>query len=300
MSRESQIAADDLAIADLTGTPTETPVNTPEVVEKEAATETATDSIVEAEKPDTPKEPETPSDTYEKRYKDLQREFTKRTQREAALEQETAQYRQWYQQYQQWYQQQQAAAQAPQEDPDTIPTVQKVQELVAKVVEKERAAILDAADKKIAAAKVKEYEFQYAQEVGKYAQDLVASEPLLAAELIDPEDTSLYENMVKYAQNALFGPKADPDAQRDIHTFKALMKTYADKKAASLKKLINNHEQAAAARAVKAKQPGMTAPGGSTPAVQKADKAPKFGSNDFKDWLAQGLIEEQKVVSAKR
>jgi hypothetical protein len=298
---KSQNAADDLAIADLTGTLTETPVNTPAVVEPEAATDPTPDPVVEAETPDTSliQKPEAPSDTYEKRYKDLQREFTKRTEREKALEGENAQFRNWYNQYQAWYQQQQQPAQ-PQEDPDTIPTVQRVHEMVATIVDKKEKAILEAADRKIAAAKVEEYKFQYAQEVGKYAQDLVTAEPLLAAEAVDPEDTSLYENMVKYAQNKLFGPNADPDLPRDITAFKAQMKAYADKKATGLKKLINNHEQAAIAKATKANKPGIAAPGGSIPAVQKADKAPKFGTPAFRDYLAQGLEEEQQVVNARK
>jgi hypothetical protein len=298
MSHPSQTEADNLAIADLTALSQDTPVTTPPAVEAEVKPE-PTETAVEATASDTPKEPEIAVDTYEKRYKDLQSTFTKKTQKLSELETEVGQYRNWYSQYQAWLAQQQQPQQ-PTEDPDAFPTVQKVQDIIRDTVAKERAVILTEAQKQIAAAKVEDYKYQYAQEIGKYAQSIIDSEPLLKAQLEDAEDTSLYENMVKHAQNKLFGPKADEDTPRDIDTFKAEMKAFATRKVATLKKLITNHEQAAAAGALKATKPSMTAPGGKIPAAQAPAKVPKMGTQAFRDYLTEGLIEEQRALDARK
>lgn len=298
-------AAEDGAIADLTGSTTDTPVNTPAEVVETPATPEQTETVVEAAKTeDTPKqEPTEPTDTYEKRYKDLQKVFTKDREKLKQLDtvaEENAKLRDYLGRVNAYLQAQRGNQPPVQEDDTELPTVQKVQEIVKTVIERERQNILTEADKKIAAAKVEEYKFQYAKDIGKYAQDLIEAEPLLKAQIDDPEDTSLFESMVKHAQNKLFGPQSDPDEPRDIDAFKAEMKAYATRKAKSLQKLISNHEQAAMARAVKANTPSMASPGGKTAAVQAPSKAPKFGSQQFKDWLAQGLSEEQAAVSSRK
>jgi hypothetical protein len=296
-------AAEEGAMADLVGTPTETPANTLTEAPTEQATPENTETPVEAaQSTDTPQEPEVPSDTYEKRYKELQRVFTKDREKLKQLDvvaEENAKMRDYINRVNAYLQQQRGQPQ-PEEDGTELPTVQKVQEMIRNVLNTERQNILTEAERKIAASKIEEYKYNYAKEIGKYAQDLIESEPLLKTLIDGPEDTSLYKAMSDYAQYRLFGPESDPDAVRDIDAFKKEMKNFAVKKTTAMKKLISNHEQAAMARAVKANTPSISSPGGKTPQSGPPSKPPKYGTNEFKDWLTQGLIEETAAQKARK
>lgn len=286
-------AADDAAIADLE-TSLEAPSNTPDPAQSTSTPDPTADPKADATPPsETPK----PEDTFEQRYKNLQKTFTQKTQHLATVETKLGQFEKWYtEQYQPWA----ANLTAPKEDPDSIPTAQKVEEVVQDRLAKERTKILHEVKHEIAANEIKRYERSYAEDLSKFTQDIVNNDPLLKAQIEGPEDTSLYESLIKYGQTKLFGPNADPEQPKTIENFKAHIKGFAERKSAALKKLITNHEQAAAARQTKASQPSMAPSGGKVPAVQAPSKAPKFGSSAFQDYLLQAVNEEQATAKAQK
>lgn len=306
MNLELYKAAEEGAEADLKGIQANTPSNTPEAKSEEKANPEPEQTNVEAQKEEDTqtqekeKEPES-SDTYEKRYKDLQKVFTKNNQKLSQIENDNEKLKAYVQQAEAYFASvRNKTAEQPTEEEEAIPTKAHVVEMVQSLLAQERAKILQEADKKIAASKFEEYKFQYAKEVGKYAQELIESEPLLKAQIDAPDDTSLHEAMIKYAQTKLFGPEADKDELVDVDRFKQEMKAFASRKASTFKKLISNHEQAAMAQAAKANKPSMTSPGGKVPAASAPPKPPKFGTQAFQDWLATGLEEEQKAISARK
>jgi hypothetical protein len=299
---DSLAAADTAALSDLAALKTETPANTPAVVEKVEAAVTTPETVVTPVADTLTKEPGESKEDYEARYKELQRTFTQRNQQDArdreelaATKEREAKWQRWYQQYEEH----QRAQQNP-EDLDAVPTTGQVKEEVAKTLQKERAALLNEVRTELATHEVKKMERDFAKELGRYAQELVDSEPLLKAQLDDPEDTSLYELIVKHAQTKLFGPNADPDEVRDLANFKAHMKTFADRKANNLKKLIKNHEEVAVVRASKANKPTIASPGGSIAAVMTPSKPPKWGTDAFREASVNWVREAQAEISARK